>query len=548
MLIDNNIDGELFEKLLTSAAKNLQNHQKEINDLNVFPVPDGDTGTNMYATLAGGIEYLHNETNINIEKKSAALAEGMLLNARGNSGVILSQLFYGIAQGLVGINIASTNDFSRALKVGVGYAYKAVVTPVEGTILTVAREAADNVCAYTNENTTLEALFAKYLNELKTSLKNTPELLAILKESNVVDSGGAGLVYIAEGFYKAITGESIDSEVASTIDFTNNENVNISFDRSSKMDYGYCTEILLQLLDSKNGVELFNLEQVKNILSTIGDSIVAILTGTKVKIHIHTMTPATVLNLCQKYGEFISIKIENMTLQHNNVLLNEVNNKKKKCAIVVVASGEGFSSLYKEYGADYIVSGGQTDNPSTEEFIKAFKEVNAESIIVLPNNKNILMAAKQAADLYKDCAVTVLPTKTPQQVYSALVVATDKNNVTNLLEDMQQAVEGVESYSITYSIRDAIINKLTIKKGDYMAFHESDLSAVDSDIITCFEMMLKNISDIEDKEIITLFYGNAFSQTDKENICDLINELAPDAEIVEYNGGQDIYPLLVAIE
>ncbi len=541
------INGKLFERLLTVAAMNLQANIKEINDLNVFPVPDGDTGTNMYATLAGGVDFLQKEIDDDIEQKASALAEGMLLNARGNSGVILSQLFYGISQGLLGIKVATISEFCYALQKGVEYAYKSVLKPVEGTILTVAREAVEKVCEKMDEEDNLEQFFIDYCRELKISLEHTPELLEVLKESNVVDSGGAGLVCIAEGFCKAISGDDVQIEVASTV--SESKTTDIAFDEDSKMDYGYCTELLVQLLNEKNGVNSFNLDEFRAFLATVGDSIVAVKSGSKVKVHVHTMTPAVVLTECQKYGEFISVKIENMTVQHNNIIVSEPKKEKKvKCAIVAVASGDGFGELYKEMGVDYIVCGGQTDNPSTEDFLKGFEEVNAENIIVLPSNKNIVLAAKQAGDLFKDANVIVVPAKTPQQVYSAMAVVVDKNDIDMTIESMNDAIENVQSYSITYAVRDAHISGVEIRKNDYMAFCDGDILLDDPDKINCFRRMLEKAEDIEDKEILTVFYGKEVSDEEREAIAEIVEEVCPGIDLMEYDGGQDVYPFLIAIE
>lgn len=547
---NNCIDSALFEKILTYGAVNLQANKQEINDLNVFPVPDGDTGTNMYATLAGGIDNLKKNEMQTVGQKAEALAEGMLLNARGNSGVILSQLFYGIAQGLMGVKVATIPQFGEALRKGVQFAYKAVVKPVEGTILTVAREAAELVCLKIDKNTTLEKFFRDYLKELKVSLQRTPELLEILKESNVVDSGGAGLVCIAEGFYKAIVGDVSLDEVAITVDQpskTQNGN-NVLFDKDSKMDYGYCTEALVQLLDSKKGVESFVLNDFIEFLTSLGDSVVAVQTGTKVKVHVHTMTPSLVLAECQKYGEFISVKIENMTLQHNDVLGAAKHQKRVKTAIVAVSSGDGFTEIYREYGADYIVCGGQTDNPSAEEFIKGFDSVNAENIFVLPNNKNIVLAAKQAAELYTKSNVVVLPTKTPQQVYCALMVCTSRDDVETLRSDMEEAVSEVESYAITYAVRDAVVGGIEINKGDYMAFKEGALIIDEKDEFNCLQKMFDTVEDIDDKAIVTVFYGKTVDKDLKSKVHDFIENRCPDADLVEYDGGQDVYSFLISLE
>ncbi|MBE5754208.1 MAG: DAK2 domain-containing protein [Clostridiales bacterium] len=548
MSLENNcIDGKLFERLLTFGALNLQANAKEINDLNVFPVPDGDTGDNMYATLAGGVDSLKKQAEYSIDCKANALAEGMLLNARGNSGVILSQLFYGIAQGLLGLKVATVPEFCGALKKGVECAYKAVVKPVEGTILTVAREAADRVFEKVSAETTLEGFFLEYLKELKVSLQKTPELLEVLKESGVVDSGGAGLVCIAEGFYKAIVGDETLAEVAFTATATKTDINTFDFDENSKMDFGYCTEVLVQLLSSKGDVQEFNLDNLVEFLTSIGDSVAAVQTGTKVKIHVHTMTPALVLEKCQKYGEFISVKIENMTLQHNTTLLVEKPKKREKTAIVAVASGEGLAQIYLDNGADYIVSGGQTDNPSTEDFIKGFDHVNADTVFVLPNNKNIVLAAKQAAELYKNSKVIVLPSKTPQQVYSALALCI-KGDEDMMQADMTEGIESVDSYAITYAVRDAVVNGIEIKEGDYMAFSPDGLMLSEKELLLAFKRMIDSADEVEDKEIVTIFYGKNVNEAFKQSVRDFIEERLPDAELIEHEGGQEVYSLLVALE
>ncbi len=545
----NYIDAELFEKILTYGAVNLQANVKEINDLNVFPVPDGDTGINMYTTLIGGVERLKTVADETIEKKADALAEGMLLNARGNSGVILSQLFYGVAKGLLGLKVASITQFADALRNGVQYAYKAVVKPVEGTILTVARESVELTCLKLDENTTIEEFFTEYLKELNFSLKKTPELLDVLKEANVVDSGGAGLVCIAEGFYKAIMGDESLSKISLNSIEQKNTKSDVTFDQKSKMDYGYCTEALVQLLDSKNGVENFDANAFIDFLTEVGDSVVAVQTGTKVKVHVHTMKPSLVLEECQKYGEFISVKIENMTLQNQEVESAKPKSEKRiKTAVVAVASGAGIAEIYKEYGADELVNGGQTDNPSTEEFIKAFDRVNAETIFVLPNNKNIVLSAKQAGELYTKSKVIVLPSKTPQQVYSALVVSAMRDDINALKNDMEQAILDVESYSITYAVRDAYINGIDIKEGDFMAFKDGDLMLSVQGELECLKETLKSIEDIDEKDILTIFYGKGVNKDLKIKVGEFVEENFPDIEFMELDGGQEVYPFLISLE
>ena len=409
MLEVKRIDGELFTRLVLGGAANLHVNVQEVNDLNVFPIPDGDTGENMYLTLKGGVDELAALEVSPISQKAQVLAQGMLLNARGNSGVILSQLFHGLALGLEGLGDADLSQFASALQRGVQCAYGAVAEPTEGTILTVAREAVEYASVALTENMTAREFFGLYFSEMKKSLENTPELLSVLKEAGVIDSGGAGLVYIVEGFCKVLAGEAIDGELAAadastkTLDFS-------KFNEDSEMTFGYCTELLLQLQRSKTDLDAFSVQELIAFLGTVGDSIVAFRTGHVVKVHVHTLTPWKVLAHCQEFGEFLTVKIENMTLQHNERVKQEktstiaemqkkIKRARRKYAVVTVASGDGLVQTFKDLGVDYVVSGGQTNNPSAEDFLAAFEDVNADCIFVLPNNGNIILAAEQAAKI-----------------------------------------------------------------------------------------------------------------------------------------------------
>lgn len=548
------INGELFKKMITGGVANLQANVQEVNDLNVFPIPDGDTGENMYLTLHGGYDELKQTANRTIESEAAAMAKGMLLGARGNSGVILSQLFYGLSEGLKGFTESVTvKEFAAALKEGVKRAYSAVAHPVEGTILTVAREAADNAYCGITEDTTVQDFFSKFLNEMKISLEKTPELLPVLKESGVIDSGGAGLVYIFEGFFKAICGNEIveateNSENKKTLDFS-------KFTEDSVMQFGYCTELLLRLQRAKINLDAFSIEKLIEYLESIGDSVVAFKTDTIVKIHVHTLTPHKVLEHCQKYGEFLTVKIENMTLQHNETHADEkkTNLKKpkrarRKFAVVTVASGEGLTKTFEEMGADYVISGGQTNNPSSEDFITAFDFVNADYVFVLPNNSNIILAAKQAASIYKDSDIRVIESKNVGQGYSVLAMLDfDADDADVIVEEMKSNMQGTITGMIAKSIRTTTVNGVNVKKDDYMGFTDKTMYVSDLDKVIAAEKLLDALG-IADKDFLITVHGKSATNKEKALLAGYLTEKYPNLEIYDIEGRQEVYDFLFIIE
>ena len=423
------LNGALFADMVRGGAGNLRANAKVVNDLNVFPIPDGDTGDNMSLTMAGGDAVLRDIASDSISYIAEKLAGGMLLGARGNSGVILSQLFAGIAKGLSGVERADAAALGNAFKAGVKQAYAAVMTPTEGTILTVAREATDYAVARITPQTTLEEFFSDFIREMRASLKRTPDLLPILKESGVIDSGGAGLVYVIEGMSKILHGETVDAAPEAPASKVSTPDLS-AFTADSEMTFGYCTEFLLQLQNSKVDADGFPAQKIANELAAMGgESIVCFKTGTVIKVHVHTMTPGSVLAHCQKYGEFLTLKVENMALQHSEASVeNRFEAKKpakqehKAFGVVAVASGEGIKDTFLSLGADVIVEGGQTMNPSSEDFLAAFEEVNADTVFVLPNNSNIVLTARQAAGLYQNADVRVLNSKTVGDGYAALTM------------------------------------------------------------------------------------------------------------------------------
>lgn len=544
------LDGDMFEKFILSGAAKLEKNVEEVNNLNVFPIPDGDTGDNMYRTIAGGIEKMKGVSENSVQKKASALAEGMLFNARGNSGVILSQIFAGIANGFKGIDVANINDIIFAFQEGVKKAYSAVTPAVEGTILTVAREAIEKIDKSEVE-TTIGEFSAIFLHNMYTSLENTPELLHVLKEAGVIDSGGAGLYYIADGVVDAINGEKQIEEHQRRIEV---KDIDFSkFTEDSVLEFGYCTEVLLRLMRAKVDVDKFDENIIIDYLQTIGDSIVAFKTGTIVKIHVHTMTPSKVLEYCQQFGEFLTIKIENMTLQHNEnhpaeKALPTVKREKKKYSAVVVADGEGFKSLFKDLGVDCVIDGGQGHNPSINDFVEVFEEVNAENIYVFPNNSNIILAANQAKEMYKGANIFVVPTKNVGEAYASLSMLDysleDPEEVYNLFVE-SMCPENVGTALICQATRDVELNGFTVKEKDYIAIKDKEIVADSKDILTTTMDLLNKYSS---SEIVTIFYGKNVTDEVREKISQEIQEKYPDIELYEAVGGQDTFDLVIIME
>lgn len=546
------IDGALFEKMILGGAANLQANVQKVNDLNVFPIPDGDTGENMYLTMQGGLQTLSRWEKLG--DKSTASAQGMLLSARGNSGVILSQLFYGLGEGLKGLTEATVDELRKAMQKGVECAYGAVARPVEGTILTVAREAVENTPACDS----VEEFISQLLKEMKKSLENTPNLLAVLKEAGVIDSGGAGLVYIVEGFLKALKGETVESASVATakqavLDFS-------KFNEDTVMQFGYCTELLLQLQNAKTDIKSFSVEELIAFLESIGDSVVAFQTGTVVKIHVHTLTPWQVLAHCQKFGEYLTVKIENMTLQHNEThdepleeiaVAGEIKMPKRarrKYATVTVATGEGLKETFLEMGADYVISGGQTNNPSSEDFIKAFDTVNADVIFVLPNNGNVLLSAEQAKNIYKDADVRVIPTKNIGAGYSALsMIDYEIGDADEIANQMQESMQGTVTGMVARAVRDANLNGVAVREGAYMGFTDKTMLLCEDTKIGALKALTDKLG-VAEKEYAIVSYGAGVTESEKENFRFYVNETYRGLELYEIEGGQEVYDFLLIIE
>ncbi|MBQ4570984.1 MAG: DAK2 domain-containing protein [Bacilli bacterium] len=555
------VNGELYKQLVIHGAANLRANYKVIDALNVFPVPDGDTGTNMRMTIEAGATAIKDVNEESVYEMSKKVSRGMLMGARGNSGVILSQFFRGIYKGFKDIKEASVKEFAKAFQSGVTQAYHAVLKPVEGTILTVAREASEKAFKTIKKNDSLEKYFEIFLKEANASLERTPDLLPQLKEAGVVDSGGAGFINVIEGMQKYLLGEEIKEVEVVTEATTVNRG---SFNAHSKLEFGYCTEFILQLQYAKVDIAKFDIKVISNYLETIGNSIVALQDEDIVKVHVHTMTPGKVFEFCQQYGEFITLKIENMQIQHNEgeVLQNtdpaqcdcpecvemRRSEERKKFAVVAVASGDGLVNIFKEMGVDYVVSGGQSMNPSAEDFVKGFDLLNAENIIVFPNNSNIVLTAQQAAKYYDQANIIVVPSKTLAQGYSALTMLDlSSGDADQIVEEIKEVIANVTTGLITYSIRDTEFEDVSIKQGDYIGICNGKIVTANVSRLDSIKKLLE-FSDIAEKEIITIITGKDATVEEIAAVKAYIAEAYPHVEVDEITGEQDVYSYIFSIE
>jgi len=539
------LTGDMLLEMVRSGAECLQLHCDEVNDLNVFPIPDGDTGSNMFMTIQGGAN-----TECSVEKISdtaQSIAHNMLLSARGNSGVILSQLFAGIADGLKGLESAGISDLENACKMGVERAYSSVLTPTEGTILTVAKETSNAVCK--EDFDCIEEVFEFSLDEAKKALEKTPEQLEVLKQAGVVDSGGAGLVYIIEGMQNFLTGKkSTGRSVVAAPAPAESLNVDL-FTADSELGFGYCTELLIRLQNRKCNPDEFDINSLIEYLNGLGDSIVAFKDGTIVKLHVHTKTPQKVLDYCQQFGEFLKVKIENMQLQHNEVVANEQakETERKQYAIIAVANGEGIKQELTDFGADIIIDGGQTMNPSASELIAAFDKANAQTIFVLPNNGNIILAAKQAAELYKKSDVRVIPTKNIGDCYSVLsMMDLEAGDADAIEQNMNESMVGTLTAEISKSIRSTQMDGIDVREGEYIGILGKKIVSSDTD---CYDTALAALKLMEPNEHSSLIIlrGKTGDEAVATDIASFVRQNYPRLEVYESFGGQNVYDFILVV-
>lgn len=542
------INGLTLKEMIISGANNLFNCYPEVDALNVFPVPDGDTGTNMNLTISSGAKEVQNRNDVSVYDISKAFSKGLLMGARGNSGVILSQIFRGFSISLEGKDVMTATDLADAFVSGKEVAYKAVMRPVEGTILTVIREASDLLAENVEENWSIEKCFEVLIKEAKASLKRTPDLLPVLKEVGVVDSGGTGLVKILEGFQQAILGHVVEKNMATV---TENDSRMAGADVESD-EFGYCTEFLLRIPEdpSNCGKKPFLEKRFTSTLLAHGNSIVVVRDEDIVKVHVHTLIPGYLLNYAQQFGEFVKIKVENMSEQHTELVNNgkdPAKKEKKEYGIIAVASGKGLEDLFKEYRADYIVTGGQTMNPSTDDFVKAIQQVNAKKIFILPNNSNIIMAAEQACDIVEGVEVKVIPTKTIPQGLTACMMFNPEDDFSANVEEMTSSIDGVKSGQVTFAIKDTSFDGVEVKKDEFIGLSNKTIICSNPNKI---ETTIKTIESMIDdySSIVTIIVGEDVSEEETNKLIEILESKYPDIEFDVKIGNQPVYSFIIGVE
>ena len=538
------LDSLTFVAMLRQGAVALGQDKKVINDLNVFPIPDGDTGDNMLMTLKAGCTALEGQLGTLSEIASAA-SSGMLLGARGNSGVILSRIFAGLAKGLKGVVEADTKTFEKAMQSAVDEAYKAVPVPVEGTIITVLREGV----AGADSDADLNHYFETLLAAMQVSLDHTPELLQVLKDAGVVDSGGAGLLSIFRGMNDALNGNISEVDLPATTASAPIVELD-KFTEDSTLEFGYCTEFLLRLMRSKVDLDAFDEKVIFDYLNRVGESVVAFREGSIIKVHVHTFTPGVILNEMQKYGEFLTIKIENMALQHHqSTNQNNASFKlpPKPYGIVTVASGEGLINAFREFGTDEVIAGGQTMNPSTQDFLDAFARINAQHILVFPNNKNIKMAADQAAELYKGADIHVLPSTTIGEGYYGIgSIDKDNPNAEEVIASVTEIMQSVVTGMVSTAIRDAEGDLVSVHTGDYVGYSGKQLLSDSPDRETAAKSLVERL-DAASRDVMLVFYGEQVPQDEAEKLVAELQATYPNLEIMLNNGEQPVYDYIFVL-
>jgi uncharacterized protein len=538
------ISGQLFKQMVTNGAVHLKNNFKEIDHLNVFPVPDGDTGTNMQMTMMAGVKELaHNESQ-SIVDVSKMLSRGLLMGARGNSGVILSQFFRGIYSEIAKIDEASATvtQFIQALVGGYQMAYRAVMDPVEGTILTVVRESAERVLRDQSKYDSIENVLKAYLKQANKTLSETPELLPVLKEAGVVDSGGAGFIKIVEGMIMALEGHQLSesTQAEAPEDYHGAQNLG-----DVEITFGYCTEFIIKIKD----VDAFNPDDLRTPLSKMGDSLVFVQDEELLKVHMHTDEPGVAITLGQSFGELQTMKVDNMRLQNAQILGHEKEKPQehKPFAIVAVTSGEGMKQTFKELGVDYIIDGGQTMNPSTESFIKAIESLSCDHVIILPNNKNIILSAEQTLELLPNRSIAVLKTKNMAQGYAAMISFDPITTLEENIETMTEVSDSMMYGDITHAVRDTEIQGIKINDGDYMSLLKGKIIASNPSRLEAAKVLVDALVS-KDAEIMTIFYGSDYKEDELDDIVAYVKKVSPDLEVEVIEGKQDIYTYIFAVE
>ena len=537
------IDGKKFRDMFVSGANNLQNNKDLVDKLNVFPVPDGDTGTNMSLTISYAIKELAKVQNDNVTDIGKALSKGSLMGARGNSVVILSQIIRGIATSVEGKENLNVIDLANAFKNGSDTAYKAVIKPIEGTILTVVRESGEYAEKIAQEDMDMIEFLELVVEKANESLNKTPELLKALKEAGVVDSGGKGLVLIYEGMLSSLKGNNIELVEGG---ISSDTNVSVEQNISTEdIKYQYCTEFILET----NKVDDLT---VRERFMKYGDSLAVVGDEGVIKVHVHTNDPGLAIQEALSYGQLLTIKVENMKLQHENKVLKEaaqteeVHVEEKEYGFIATSMGDGLAQIFRDFGVDHIIEGGQTMNPSTEDFMKAIEKLNAKNIIILPNNSNIIMAANQAKEL-SDKNIVVIPTKNVPQAFAALVTFDGDADIAENEANMMEALSTVKSGQVTYAVRDTVINDVEVKEGNIIGIAEGKLLSAGDKVDEITTDLIEKLVD-EDSAIITLFYGEDTSKEDAQALRDALEENFEDVDVELHYGGQPLYYYLISVE
>ena len=536
------LNGQTLKQLLISGSNNLYNHYPEVDALNVFPVPDGDTGMNMNLTLTSGSKEIQNRSDESAYEISKVFSRGLLMGARGNSGVITSQIFRGFSKGLDGLEEVNALAFSAAFQKGVEVAYKAVVNPVEGTILTVIRESSQFLADNVKDNMSIEKCLDLMLQEARESLKRTPELLPVLKEAGVVDSGGTGLIRILEGMRIAAGGDFVERSQATATEAQNSV--------EEGEEEGYLLEFVLKLLKEKKA---FNENRFSNLLSTNGDDLVVNVKDDCVKVHIRVLNPGDILNYAQQFGEFLKLKLVNLKVGESAEELDfeeeEETKEKTEYAMISVSAGQGIEDFLKEIGVSVVVKGGQTMNPSSEDFVSAIKKANAHNVFIFPNNSNIVMAASQACDMVEDADtnVYVIPSKTiPQGISSAIMFNPEADPEENF-RSMKAALKNVKSGEVTFAIRDTEIGGVKVKKDDFIGIFEKDIVVDNPNKLETLMTLLEKMID-EDSSIITILVGQDVNDEEMNQVSELIAEKFSDLDLDIRKGDQPVYSFLIGVE
>lgn len=552
-----NITTSLFQEMVQAAATRLGKQAEYVNSLNVFPVPDGDTGTNMSMTMDNGAKEVADKPASTVGEVGQMLSKGLLMGARGNSGVITSQLFRGFGQSIKGKDELTGKDLAQAFQVGVEVAYKAVMKPVEGTILTVSRGAATAALKKADLTDDAVEVMQAALDGAKGALAKTPDLLPVLKEVGVVDSGGQGLVFIYEGFLSALNGDYVTSADFKATPANMSEMINAEHHKSvvghvatEDITYGYCTEIMVALKQGPTYVKEFNYDEFQGYLSGLGDSLLVVNDDEIVKVHVHTEDPGLVMQEGLKYGSLIKIKVDNMRNQHEaQVQKTDVEKNKaevKDFGLIAVVAGEGLSEIFKAQGVDYVISGGQTMNPSTEDIVKAIEAVNAKQVIILPNNKNIFMAAQSAAEVV-DIPAAVVATRTVPQGFTSLLAFDPSKSLEDNVADMSTSLSDVVSGSVTLAVRDTTIDGLEIHENDFLGMVDGKIIVSNPDMEATLKAAFEKMID-EDSEIVTIFVGEEGDQDLAEELAEYLEETYEDVEVEIHQGDQPVYPYLMSVE